>query len=337
MPSPRRRRRRSTAVNRCRRRDRLRGGGGARPRAPARALLLPPADGDSSSSATGRRCARSRVPPSAITELAEIPGLRSYLATHGVALEEDASFDEADAALRCFTARVFDGCDKSFLLTPERFEPAYRELLRERCRTAHRDRAARPAARRQHDGEGDRARRGDAARAARSGSDACRRTPAWVRDDRPSLVVAVDPGEGPDGLDQRARADASSCRARCGSTPAASRWRRSHGSTPARSQWRALPLGAGGRTDGKVALVAEQARGAAAVSSRRSRVASRPTARSAGRCARFELGCEREDRLDGLTDHLLALRALLEPEGPAAAGLRGASLRSARTGRTAPR
>ena len=30
---------------------------------------------------------------------------------------------------------------------------------------------------------------------------------------------------------------------------------------------------------------------------------------------RFEMGCERFDPFDGLTDHLLALRALLEPEG----------------------
>ena len=31
---------------------------------------------------------------------------------------------------------------------------------------------------------------------------------------------------------------------------------------------------------------------------------------------RFELGCERDSRYEALTDHLLALRALLEPEGP---------------------
>ncbi len=31
---------------------------------------------------------------------------------------------------------------------------------------------------------------------------------------------------------------------------------------------------------------------------------------------RFELGCERHDPQEALTDHLLALRALLEPEGP---------------------
>jgi hypothetical protein len=38
---------------------------------------------------------------------------------------------------------------------------------------------------------------------------------------------------------------------------------------------------------------------------------------------RFELGCERERELSGLSDHLLALRALLEPEGPASCLLPG--------------
>jgi hypothetical protein len=38
---------------------------------------------------------------------------------------------------------------------------------------------------------------------------------------------------------------------------------------------------------------------------------------------RFELGLEREDLLSGLTDNLLALRALLEPEGPRSGRLAG--------------
>jgi hypothetical protein len=38
---------------------------------------------------------------------------------------------------------------------------------------------------------------------------------------------------------------------------------------------------------------------------------------------RFELGCDREQELHGLSDHLLALRALLEPEGPASCLLPG--------------
>jgi hypothetical protein len=39
--------------------------------------------------------------------------------------------------------------------------------------------------------------------------------------------------------------------------------------------------------------------------------------------ARFRMGCEREHRWDGLSDHLLALRALLEPEGPESGRLPG--------------
>jgi hypothetical protein len=37
--------------------------------------------------------------------------------------------------------------------------------------------------------------------------------------------------------------------------------------------------------------------------------------------ARFEMGLERQEPLQGLTDHLLALRALIEPEGPASGKL----------------
>jgi hypothetical protein len=38
---------------------------------------------------------------------------------------------------------------------------------------------------------------------------------------------------------------------------------------------------------------------------------------------RFEIGCERPNPLEALSDHLLALRGLLEPEGPASAMLAG--------------
>jgi hypothetical protein len=38
---------------------------------------------------------------------------------------------------------------------------------------------------------------------------------------------------------------------------------------------------------------------------------------------RFESGCERASAYEALTDHLLALRALLEPEGPASGLLAG--------------
>ena len=52
--------------------------------------------------------------------------------------------------------------------------------------------------------------------------------------------------------------------------------------------------------------------------------------------ARFEMGCERLTAFEALTDYLLALRALLEPEGPASGRLAqrlAVDLRGPRTGR----
>ena len=39
---------------------------------------------------------------------------------------------------------------------------------------------------------------------------------------------------------------------------------------------------------------------------------------------RFEMGCERESAMEGLSDHLLALRAVLEGHGPVGASCRSA-------------
>jgi hypothetical protein len=46
-----------------------------------------------------------------------------------------------------------------------------------------------------------------------------------------------------------------------------------------------------------------------------------PTGPLAWAVRRFELGCERESALEGLSDHLLALRAVLEGQGPVGASL----------------
>jgi hypothetical protein len=51
------------------------------------------------------------------------------------------------------------------------------------------------------------------------------------------------------------------------------------------------------------------------------RVQSPPAAEVAWALTRFEAGCAREEPAQALTDHLLALRALLEPEGPASGRL----------------
>jgi hypothetical protein len=133
--------------------------------------------------------------------------------------------------------------------------------------------------------------------------------------------VAIDPGEGPNAVADalvRMRELQTTMRLYAGGISLAPlAWIHAPG-----AEWRALALGAGGRTDGKVALVATQQEDLQAFCTLIAR--RRPSeGEAAWALARFELGCEREDAVAGLTDHLLALRALLEPEGPASGRLAG--------------
>ncbi|MGH2876006.1 MAG: hypothetical protein ACRDLV_07130, partial [Solirubrobacteraceae bacterium] len=79
--------------------------------------------------------------------------------------------------------------------------------------------------------------------------------------------------------------------------------------------WRIVAIGVGGRPQAP-ALVpvarADELRAFWRLSAR-----GAPTPELAWALARFEMACERETALEALTDDLLALRALLEPEGPA--------------------
>src|ERR1019366_5487016 len=82
-----------------------------------------------------------------------------------------------------------------------------------------------------------------------------------------------------------------------------------------RAAWRPLPIPGGGRCDGRVVVTAAQEdelRAFANLVARRRPVEGE----LAWALERFELALERGDALSGLTDNLLALRALLEPEGP---------------------
>jgi hypothetical protein len=86
--------------------------------------------------------------------------------------------------------------------------------------------------------------------------------------------------------------------------------------------WTTAGLGTGGRPSG-VLLIAEAAEDELRAFCN---LIARRTPR-AGELAwalrRFELGCERPSAFEALTDHLLALRALLEPEGPQSGRLAG--------------
>jgi len=78
--------------------------------------------------------------------------------------------------------------------------------------------------------------------------------------------------------------------------------------------WNPLPLGGGGRPHGMLVVTPEQEDELRAFCSLVSRRA--PHANElAWALARFEMGCERNSPYEALTDHLLALRALLEPDG----------------------
>ncbi len=88
------------------------------------------------------------------------------------------------------------------------------------------------------------------------------------------------------------------------------------------SAWNPIALGAGGRPHGMLVVTAEQEDELRAFCNLVSRRAPHGN-ELAWSLRRFELGCERESAFEALSDHLLALRALLEPEGPSSGLLAG--------------
>jgi hypothetical protein len=86
--------------------------------------------------------------------------------------------------------------------------------------------------------------------------------------------------------------------------------------------WSPLALGAGGRPHGMLVVTAEQEDELRAFCNLVSRRAPHGN-ELAWALRRFELGCERQSAYEALTDHVLALRAMLEPEGSASGLLAG--------------
>jgi hypothetical protein len=86
--------------------------------------------------------------------------------------------------------------------------------------------------------------------------------------------------------------------------------------------WTPAALGAAGRPHGKLVVTAEQEDELRAFCNLVSRRAPHGN-ELAWALRRFELGCERENPYEALSDHLLALRALLEPEGSSSGLLAG--------------
>ena len=86
--------------------------------------------------------------------------------------------------------------------------------------------------------------------------------------------------------------------------------------------WSAVALGAAGGPHGMLVVTVDQEDELRAFCNLISRRAPHGN-QLAWALRRFELGCERDSSFEALSDHLLALRALLEPEGPSSGLLAG--------------
>jgi hypothetical protein len=262
--------------------------------------------------------------------LAALEGLDAYLQERGERGIPERPRDRADAALRSFLSRVF--AERSeFGFDPERFELAYEELERTlyegRCVTTViaplLGISLDPATSELPLGDGLSLVRGelleDAPPEALWGAPA----PDAAGGEEPNVLVVLSAGQ-----ERPAPPPVSLARARFRRVLTALRlfegggyalgplaWTRTDAGA-----WRAVALGGSGRPR-LVTLIGaaqeDELRAFCNLVGRRT-----PTGGElAWALGRFELGCERLAPFDALTDHLLALRALLEPEGPSSGRL----------------
>ncbi|MGI9099732.1 MAG: hypothetical protein ACR2H2_14800 [Solirubrobacteraceae bacterium] len=262
--------------------------------------------------------------PAAARALAALDGVGDYLRAQGESSVPVDARERADAALRVFVSRVFSEATE-FVITPERLDRAYTELeaslLDGRAAAVVvapllglRLQSAEVAL-----GQGLALVRGDELKDAPAEA-------VWPAGcDEPCvlacLTVTNDPG-APAPLSEatvRFRRLLTALRlydrVRVALGPVA--WERT-GAGP----WTLGDLGTGGRAHG-ILEIAEPAEDELRAFCN---LVTRRTPRGgelAWALRRYELGCERPSAYETLTDHLLALRALLEPEGPQSGRLAG--------------
>ena len=296
-------------------------------RRPARhaAVLLPPADRDASS-ATARACSSACRPTRPRrARWRALDGVGDYLREQSEPRVPAEPRERADIALRVFISRVFSEATE-FVITPERFDRAYREL-EDALLEGHAEAvvvapllglqlvsAEVPL------GQGLSLIRGDELPDAPAEA-------VWPGGaDEPCVLACLtltdDPG-APAPLDRGRRALPPPADRAAPLRPAARRARPGRlAAHAARGRGRSAASGTSGRASG-VLLIGEAAEDELRAFCN---LIARRTPR-AGELAwalrRFELGCERPSAFEALTDHLLALRALLEPEGPQSGRLAG--------------
>ena len=256
--------------------------------------------------------------------LTGMDGVDDYLRAQGEPRIPSDPRERADAALRVFLSRVFSEATE-FVITPERLERAYGEiedtLLLGRADTVVVApllglRIVSPEVAL---GDGLSLVRGEAL--ADAPPDA-----VWPGgSDEPAVLACLTmttdsgPSTPPAEARVRFRRLVSALRlfdpARVALGPVA--WERT-GAGP----WSLRDLRTGGRPHGILAIepdAEDELRAFVSLVTRRTPRAGE----LAWALRRYELGCERPSLFDALTDHLLALRALLEPEGPQSGRLAG--------------
>ncbi|HEU4979453.1 MAG TPA: hypothetical protein VFT42_11190 [Solirubrobacteraceae bacterium] len=230
----------------------------------------------------------------------------------------------ADAVLHVFLVRIFED-STDFALVPERFERAFAELRAAALDGRSHVEAIAPvlgleiASEEVPLGDGLALVRGDLLEEAPPEA-------RWARGaERPHVVAVLRwedaPGDESPVSHARVRLRRLLTALRlfdaCGAAFGPLGWTRSSGGA-----WQAFALGTAAPPEGCVLVTRDQEDELRAFCN----LVARRTPR-AGELAwalrRFEMACERPLPAEALTDHLLALRALLEPEGPGSARLAG--------------
>jgi hypothetical protein len=248
--------------------------------------------------------------------LERLDGLERYLRRRGASVPDDPH-TRAEAALRALLAATYaDTAD--FVFSAARYARAHAEL--EDALYAGRTVATVIVPVHGLALESEEVALGDGLRLVRG--DALGDAPAeavWAGEDEPRVLAVLEreekPGEPAAVSVARARFRALLTALRLWDAgrfaldPVA--WARTDG-----GPWRVLGLGASGRTASVVVVPAPHEDELRAFCSLVGRRAPR-RGEVAWALARYEMGCERRTPGEALTDHLLALRALLEPEGHA--------------------
>ena len=261
----------------------------------------------------------------ALRMLSALEGTDAYLRQRGESRVPAEPRECADAALRAFLSAVY--AERSdFEFDEERFDQAYDELERSLYEGRAMTTVVAPMLGIGLEGETKEVALGDGLALVRGDTlDDAPPDAVWGDGEDPHVLIVLTVAQ-----DRAAPAPLSAARVRFRRALTALRlferggfalgpvaWSRIDAGT-----WRSAPLGGSGRPRLIARIPAEQEDELRAFCN----LVARRTPKGgeiAWALARFEMGCERLAPFEALTDYLLALRALLEPEGPSSGRLAG--------------